>query len=624
MATIFKDRRYSIVAAVAVLLSSVGTLNINPPAAAENAATAPAPVGEHHSLVKWQEWSSDLFTRARQENKPVILDLEAIWCHWCHVQDAKTYSDPQIAQLMNTKFIPVKVDQDSRPDLSNRYEDYGWPATVLFKPNGDEIEIRSGYVPPKDMLALLQSVAKNPNHSRIVKKGAAIAFAKDAVLSAALRKELNNNHIEGYDTDKGGWGFDQKFLDWDTVEYAMSQAKSGDAAEEKRAKETLRLQRKLIDPVWGGVYQYSVHGDWNEPHFEKIMQMQAEDMRVYALAYALWHNPLDLKAAQDIERFLRTFLSSPDGAFYTSQDADLVQGQHSGEYFALNDADRRKRGIPRIDKHIYARENGWAINSLAQLYMSTGDAKYLDEAQKAADWIIANRSLGDGGFAHGEHDKGGPFMGDTLAMGRAFLNLYTATGERQWLAAAEKAAKYVDKNFNVTTAGGTGAGFATADLKKTVPAPKPLLDENVGMARFANLLYRYTGNEHYQKMAKEAMRYLATPAIARQRHILVAGTLLADQELGNDPAHVTIIGAKDDPQALALFKSAIQYPSGYKRIEWRDKKEGPLPNPDVEYPDMPKAAAFGCIDGRCSAPVYKPEAVLALFGSDEKQTKKTE
>ncbi len=618
MSWIFKDRnRRSIVAALTLLLSSVAAQNLvaapaeEAPAGAAATTSAPAKEQHHASLVKWQEWTGDLFKRAHQENKPVLLDLEAIWCHWCHVQDAKTYSDPQIAQLLNTKFIPVKVDQDSRPDLSNRYEDYGWPATVVFKPNGDEIDILSGYVPPKEMLALLQSVVKNPYHTRMAKKAAPVNFAKNALLSDALRKELNRNHVQGYDDDKGGWGFDQKFLDWDTVEYAMAQGKAGDAAEAKRAKDTLRLQRKLIDPVWGGVYQYSVHGDWNEPHFEKIMQMQAEDLRIYALAYALWHNPDDLKSAQDIERFLHTFLSSTDGVFYTSQDADLVPGQHSAGYFALSDADRRAKGTPRVDKHIYARENGWAINGLTQLYMSSGDSQYLDEAVKAADWIIANRSLPDGGFSHDAKDKAGPYLGDTLAMGRAFLNLYTATGDRKWLADAEKAAKFMDKNFRVTTNG--GAGFATADLKTTVPAPQPLLDENVGMVRFANLLYRYTNNAQFDKMAKQAMRYLATPAIARQRHILVAGMLLADQELSADPAHFTIVGAKDDPQALALFKSAIQYPSGYKRIEWWDKKEGPMPNPDVQYPDMQKAAAFGCLDGRCSAPVYKPEGVVALF-----------
>jgi hypothetical protein len=97
-------------------------------------------------------------------------------------------------------------------------------------------------------------------------------------------------------------------------------------------------QLHLIDPVWGGAYQYSTGGDWNEPHFEKIMSVQTEDLRLYALGYAQWRDPAILKAATDIDRFLITFLRSPEGAFYTSQDADVIDGEHSGEYFKLDDA----------------------------------------------------------------------------------------------------------------------------------------------------------------------------------------------------------------------------------------------------------------------------------------------
>ena len=173
---------------------------------------------------------------------------------------------------------------------------------------------------------------------------------------------------------------------------------------ERMARETLDAQRQLIDPVWGGVYQYSTDGDWKHPHFEKIMQMQAENLRIYAQAYALWKEPAYLEAARKIRGYLRNFLTSPDGAFYTSQDADLVQGEHSADYFALSDADRRKRGIPRIDQHIYARENGWAINALATLYSVTGDESALADAVRAAEWIIANRALPGGGFRHDAKD----------------------------------------------------------------------------------------------------------------------------------------------------------------------------------------------------------------------------
>jgi len=127
----------------------------------------------------------------------------------------------------------------------------------------------------------------------------------------------------------------------------------------------------------GGVCQYSTDGDWDHPHFEKIMQMQAENLRTYAAAYALWHDLSYLHAAKKVRNYLQNFLTSSAGAFYASQDADLVPGKHSAEYFKLSDSNRRKRGTPRIDQHIYSRENGWAVNALTTLYAVTDDKALL-------------------------------------------------------------------------------------------------------------------------------------------------------------------------------------------------------------------------------------------------------
>src|SRR5690606_23502963 len=126
------------------------------------------------------------------------------------------------------------------------------------------------------------------------------------------------------------------------------------------AQKTLSANLNLIDPAWGGVYQYSTHSDWNNPHYEKIMSTQATNLKIYSLAYSLWDEEVHWKTASAIYLYLKNFLVSPDGAFYTSQDADLIRGQHSSSYFSLSDSERRKLGIPRIDKNIYSRENGLA------------------------------------------------------------------------------------------------------------------------------------------------------------------------------------------------------------------------------------------------------------------------
>lgn len=473
----------------------------------------------HRERIAWKDWSESAFNRAKKENKPIILDLEAVWCHWCHVMDNQTYANPAVVKLINEHFIPLRVDQDSRPDLSNRYQDYGWPATIVFAPGGFEMVKRAGYIPTKEMIGLLSSVIRNPDRRErpFIETTMSNAASKTS-LSDATRGLLQKQCLDGYDTANSGWGTEQKFLDWDTVEYCMNLAIVGEIygkgaiSYAQMAKDTLRAEMNLIDPLWSGAYQYSTDGDWQHPHFERIMQMQGEVMRIYALAYKLWNDPKYLQAAIVIDRFLQRFLMSPEGAFYTSMDADLVSGKHSAGYFELNDADRCKKGVPHIDTHLYSRENGWAINGLVALYEATGDSNYMDEAARAANWIVANRSLPDGGFRHDSVDKAGPYLDDTLYMGRAFLSLYEGTADRVWLTRAEQAASFISKHFSIAV--NDGAGYACSDISNDdLLKPRALVDQNVMVARWANLLFHYTGKSNYWQIAKHAMRYLAIPEV---------------------------------------------------------------------------------------------------------------
>lgn len=564
---------------------------------------APAEAAE----IDWRPWSDSVFDQAKKEGRFVLLDLGTVWCHWCHVMEEVTYKDPKVIELIRSRYLAVRVDADSRPDLSSLYEDYGWPATIVFGPDKGEIVKRRGYIPPKPMVAMLQAIIDDPTPGPSVLPETELAPSDEAALSPTTRQTLRKTLIDRYDPKNLGWGAIQKWLDWDILEYSMAEALRGDKAFERMARETLGAQLNLMDPVWGGVYQYSTDGDWKHPHFEKIMQMQAEDLRIYADAYSLWHDDAYRKAATQIFGYLKSFLISSEGAFYTSQDADLVPGEHGGEYFELGDAERRQRGVPRVDTHIYARENGWAINALATLYAATAEQEYLDASRHAADWIIAHRALPDGGFRHDEHDLAGPYLGDTLFMGRAFLTLYAVTAERSWLWRAEDAVHFIAANFKTELGYTSSAG--AAGLKS-----KPQVDENVALVRLANLMAQYTGKAEYTTMAKHAMRFLSAPGVADRRGFLVAGILLADREIDVAPLHLTVVGRKTDPAAQALFSAGLKLPFNYKRLEWFDSADGPLPNADVEYPQLERAAAFVCKQNSCSAPVYAPEKIGSVVG----------
>ena len=559
--------------------------------------------------VVWHAWSDAIFEQAKRENKLVILDLEAVWCHWCHVMEEKTYGNAAVSKLMQEKYIAIRVDQDANPDISILYEDYGWPATVIFAADGSELVKRRGYIPPERMLSLLQAVVDDPTPGPSVQKQADLVTGTATQFSAQQKQTIVDDINRGYDSVLGGWGNVHKFILAQNVEYALIQAKQGDKALEKKARETLDKALALIDPVWGGVYQYSDKGRWDSPHFEKIMSIQADDLRLYALAYKQFNDPHYLKAARSIEQYLANFLSNSAGAFYTSQDADTSAKIDGHAFYPLDDKGRRALGVmPRIDKHIYARENGWAIRSLAALYDATNDKAVLNRAIRAANWIETNRGIAGGGFKHGESDRAGPYLGDAQAMAEAYLALYISTGDRAWLAKSRLGMRFIEKNFKSTL------GFTANVMAKSSQAifKQPLLqmEENVGVARLANQLMHYTGDVQYKTTALHAMQYLVSLENPSNTRYL-SSALLASEELATDPAHITIVGSKSDLAALALYQKALQYPVVYRRIEWWDALEGAMPNGDVQYPQLAKPAAFVCVNHACSSPIFEPASITA-------------
>jgi uncharacterized protein YyaL (SSP411 family) len=551
--------------------------------------------------IAWHSWSDDLFVQARAQKRFVLLDLEAIWCHWCHVMDQTTYQDRDVMRLIGEQYLAVRVDQDADPALSVRYQDYGWPATIVLAPDGSEIVKRRGYLSPAAMASMLAAIIKDPSPGPSIVAEEAVQPAHSAILNPASRRALVATYFESYDKEYAGWGTVQKFIDADSLEYALVHAKS-EPKQAAMARNTLNAAAALIDPVWGGVYQYSDQRDWKSPHFEKIMSFQTQYMRLYAEGYRLLGDPAYLKAAQDIDRYVEHVLTSPEGAVYTSQDADVDAELTGHVFYALSDAERRRRPNPRIDMHVYARENGWAIAAWAALYDATGNAQYLARARRAADWASAHRALAAGGFSHAEHGAAPAALGDTLSMGEGFLALYASTGERVWLEEARQAARFIDTHFGLR-GGGYATVTASAGAHGVFKESVRDVDENIAVARFANALYRYSGAVGFRKIAQHAMRYLASPQLADGRR-LRTGILLADAELGGAPTHVTIVGHKDDASAQALHRAALRYPSVYRRVDWWDKREGAMPNPDVRYPELARAAAFICTGNTCSLPVF--------------------
>lgn len=565
------------------------------------------------SALEWGSWSTDMLSKAKSEGRFVILDLEAVWCHWCHVMEETTYRDAKVVELIKSKYIAVRADQDANPDLSARYGDWGWPATIIFAPDGTELVKRRGYIPPERMISLLQAVIDDPTPGPSVLGEDEIEPALSSQLSPKVLTKLNSDFDASYDAKNGGWGRVHKFIDPDSLDVVLQRAERGDASARKIADQTLKAATALIDPVWGGLYQYSDEADWLSPHYEKIMWYQANGLRQYAAAYNLFKDDTYLTAAKDIYRYLTAKLRSPDGAFYTSQDADVSSAVHGKDFYTLDDAARQKLGKePRIDKNIYARENGWAIGALVAYANITGDSTALKAAATAADWIVQNRLQANGLFRHGENDRSGPYLGDTIAMGNAAIDLYGATGERRWL---ELASRTVTAMTGFRVADGGFAASKVAEGQAGVLAkPYRNTDEQMQAARFAIRSWRYLGDEKAKEIAEHAIKYLSASSFVSTGRA-AAGTLLADSELSIEPTHITIVGHKDDASAVALHDAARRFPVMNLRLDWWDVREGPLLNADVTYPELDKAAAFACSNRLCSLPAFTPEELVTAVAT---------
>ncbi len=540
----------------------------------------------------WSEWSDATFERAAREKKFVVMSLQSWWCKWCFVMNRETWSNGDVRKALKDNYIPVHVDQDSRPDISQRYENFGWPATIIFGPDGKEIVKLRGFYSPQFFIPILEGTVKDPTPIAYAEPPAERPRTLATGLSDAQRGEIVKFIDSVYDKENGGWGR-SKLVDNNTLNWALHRARLGDKEQAARIQKTLKGMLSMIDKSTGAVGQVNLRADWSAPVREFPMFVQEAALSAYSRASVMFPDPAYRQAADRIYGFLKNTMAAPDGGFYSSMGLD--------------------EGSPGVDKRQYARETAQAISAVLAYYDATGVTQARDLAIKAARWAIANRSLPGGGFRHAEQDKGGPYLADNVEMAKALLALHRSTGGREWLTQATATADFIAKTFIDQTTG--GFVVAASPDAKNLAKPIKQREDNVTTVRMFNLLSSYTGEQRYREIAEAGMGYLTSPAILDALAFL-PDVLTAEDELRNEPVHVTIVGAKNDPRSAELYRAALSHPLQHKRAEWWDKQEGPLANPDVDYPDFPDGpAAFACTKTFCSFPVTKPGEIAAQLDS---------
>ena len=331
-----------------------------------------------HQPIRWHEWGDEVFAAAQRENKPMLLDIGAVWCHWCHVMDRESYDDPAIAEVVNQHFIAVKVDRDERPDIDSRYQaavqavsgQGGWPLTAFLTPDGKPF-YGGTYFPPNDgygrpsFRRVLLSIANayKEKHGDVVEQAQMVESAiaqsesfagRSGQVSAQIIAAIQESALKMFDAQHGGFGQAPKFphpsaLDLLIERYARSgaslrrTAEGGrphmDSAEDTllRAVITTTLEHManggVYDQLAGGFHRYSVDERWVVPHFEKMCYDNSELLKNFVHAYQATGNESFAHVARDIIRWMDEWLSDRErGGFYASQDADINMDD-DGDYF---------------------------------------------------------------------------------------------------------------------------------------------------------------------------------------------------------------------------------------------------------------------------------------------------
>ena len=318
--------------------------------------------------IEWYPWGDEAFEAARKSRRPILLDVGAAWCHWCHVMDEGTYSDEEVARLINQFFVAVKVDRDEHPEIDRRYQQQvgaitgegGWPLTAFLTPEGD-VFLGGTYFPAVDGMGrpgfrrVLKEVARlwkeEPQrirqHTAQVQQALTSAeppTAPETEAEAGWERSVRR-HLEGsFDPVYGGFGHAPKFPHPVAVSFLIhSSLAGGDPAPAEKARRTLlgMANGGIYDQVGGGFHRYSVDEGWHIPHFEKMAVDNAALLAAYAEGMARFSESRFEETVRGTAAWMSALLEDPDGGFGASQDADNAPGD-DGSYFTWTRAELKQ------------------------------------------------------------------------------------------------------------------------------------------------------------------------------------------------------------------------------------------------------------------------------------------
>lgn len=585
-----------------------------------------------HGRIQWQEWTPETFEKALNQNKMLLINVGMEGCTACNRMEKQTYRNPDVVRLVNQHFIAISVDSQARPDVGERYSDWGWPATAFLMPDATQVFAMAGNRFPGNFIPILEDlIAKQSEGDLKPDPNSPYAAPPQQVTSplTELRDTVRRQLDRTFNRKVGGWTF------WGlNAESAGARLRHlylrahlrKDESQKQAAVKVSEAYLKTLDPVWGGAFEAAIHEDVQEvpKEYKKIRVIpekrisgQANAIIAFADAYKVTQDEKYRKAAQEVDRYLTEWMQSPQGTWYANQKnapVNLPDDWWPQDYWLLDSHEARMAyGVPPIDHAIYTDKNAEMILAYLHAYEAFRNESYLQKAKQAATQIIDERLHVEGWVRQAVTDKKvkqdervhphtdviRPFLRPQARFGLALTKLYQITADKQWLSTARSLADaslalLLDTEKN-------GFWPTTNDALSEVIKPRKPLEDNAVMAQFYYELYVLTKAARYEFVPEKTIRAVATFNVLSREGKVVGETALLLEKLTAHYLEFTVV-AKDPnlPEAQALYQAAFDTYHPRKVMHF----EAP-----GRYPDLNRPTMFICNPNRCTLPIFTPEKV---------------
>jgi len=568
-------------------------------------------------LVKWQPWSPAAFTKAQEEDKPVLLSISAVWCYWCHVMDDDTYSDPEVQDLLNEHFVTIRVDNDHRPDINARYNVGGWPTTAFLTGHGGLIG-GATYLPPEQLISMITEFAEAYKNDRPTlytqardllntRKDHALRFVASSQLEESMTDRVSRIVVGSYDATNGGFGSEPKFPNASILRFLNHQYRT--TGEDFFASMLIKTLDRLSDGQVhdssdGGFFRHCARADWTQPQHEKMLEDNLRLAREFLDASILLNQPKYRETAKQTFDYLLEQLYDPAVPGFRGS-----QGAHS-DYFSLSPDQRTADARPESDPSCYASNNGLAVAVLLDAAWKLGDLSLQTKALQTLETL--DSAARSGSFSHVYSEQGPSdvpaFFTDWVWLLTALIQAHGNTAAEGYLERAVAVAQLMVDGFFDQKAGGffdiedQPNGIGHLQIKEKV------LADNTVAAQALIRLHQTTRNADYRQIAEATLS--AFVETFREQGEFAADYGLTVHLLNNDLVEVTVEGKPEDAGCQALLAAAVRLPQ---------------PNLDIKtimaVDGDSVARAHVCLDTVCLPPVDSPaelsEAVAGLTKQQE-------